>query len=104
MESPRSQFVLKLLPSFADFAFLMPIVFLFARMDGVKTLLADCDTGWHIRTGEWILANRRDAGPGYLFVFQTRTAVVCVGMAFGRVVRLAEWNRRTERGGAVRHS
>jgi hypothetical protein len=58
MESPRSQFVLKLLPSFADFAFLMPIVFLFARMDGVKTLLADCDTGWHIRTGEWILANR----------------------------------------------
>ena len=58
MESPRSQFVLKLLPSFADFAFLMPIVFLFARMDGVKTLLSDCDTGWHIRTGEWILANR----------------------------------------------
>ena len=43
MESPRSQFLLKLLPSFADFAFLMPIVFLFARMDGVKTLLADCE-------------------------------------------------------------
>lgn len=57
MESRRNQFVLKLLPSFADFAFLMPIVFLFARMDGVKTLLSDCDTGWHIRTGEWIVAN-----------------------------------------------
>jgi len=26
-------------------------------MDGVKTLLSDCDTGWHIRTGEWIVAN-----------------------------------------------
>src|SRR5438309_10831712 len=53
----RSQFAVKLLPSLADFAFLMPIVFLFGRMDGMKTLLSDCDTGWHIRTGEWILAN-----------------------------------------------
>ena len=57
METQRSQFALKLLPSFTDFAFLMPIAFLFGRMDGVKTLLGDCDTGWHIRTGEWILAN-----------------------------------------------
>ncbi|MGB7720214.1 MAG: hypothetical protein WBL65_09960 [Bryobacteraceae bacterium] len=57
MEAQRSQFAVKLLPSLADFAFLMPIVFLFGRMDGVKTLLADCDTGWHIRTGEWIVAN-----------------------------------------------
>jgi len=53
----RSQFAVKLLPSLADFAFLMPIVFLFGRMDGVRTLLSDCDTGWHIRTGEWIIAN-----------------------------------------------
>jgi hypothetical protein len=36
---------------------LMPIVFLFGRMEGLKTLLSDCDTGWHIRTGEWILAH-----------------------------------------------
>src|SRR6059058_1869088 len=56
MES-RPQFAVRLLPSLADFAFLMPIAFLFGRMDGVKTLLSDCDTGWHIRTGEWILAN-----------------------------------------------
>src|SRR5215467_11128897 len=56
MES-RSQFAVKLLPSLTDFAFLMPIAFLFGRMEGVKTLLSDCDTGWHIRTGEWILAN-----------------------------------------------
>ena len=53
----RSQFAVKLLPSLADFAFLMPIVFLFGRLEGVKTLLGDCDTGWHIRTGEWILAH-----------------------------------------------
>ena len=26
-------------------------------MEGIKTLLSDCDTGWHIRTGEWILAH-----------------------------------------------
>src|SRR6185503_11993513 len=58
MEAARSQFAVRLLPSLTDFAFLMPMAFLFGRMDGVKTLLADCDTGWHIRTGEWILANR----------------------------------------------
>jgi hypothetical protein len=57
MEANRSQFVLRLLPSFTDFAFLMPIVFLFGRMEGLKSLLGDCDTGWHIRTGEWIVAN-----------------------------------------------
>ena len=57
MQSQRSQLVLKLMPSFADFAFLMPIAFLFGRMAGAKTLLGDCDTGWHIRTGQWITAN-----------------------------------------------
>jgi len=53
----RPQFAIKLLPSLTDFAFLMPVVFLFGRMEGAKTLLGDCDTGWHIRTGEWILGN-----------------------------------------------
>jgi len=57
MEAKNSQFAVKLLPSLTDFAFLMPIFFLFARMNGLKTLLGDCDTGWHIRTGEWILAH-----------------------------------------------
>lgn len=59
MQSTSSKFAVRLLPSLTDFAFLMPIVFLFGRMDGAKTLLSDCDTGWHIRTGEWILANHR---------------------------------------------
>ena len=57
MEAQRSQFAIKCLPSLTDFAFLMPIAFLFGRMDGVQTLLSDCDTGWHIRTGDWIVAN-----------------------------------------------
>ena len=53
----RSKIAVKFLPSLADFAFLMPLLYLFGRMDGAKTLLGDCDTGWHIRTGEWIIAN-----------------------------------------------
>jgi len=32
-------------------------VFLFVGMQGAKTLLGDGDTGWHLRTGEWILAH-----------------------------------------------
>ena len=59
MESTKPHFAFRLMPSLTDMAFLMPVVFLFARMDGVQTLLADGDTGWHIRTGDWILANHR---------------------------------------------
>lgn len=59
MAATQSKFAVKLLPSLTDFAFLMPIVFLFGRMDGTKSLLGDCDTGWHIRTGEWIVANHQ---------------------------------------------
>jgi hypothetical protein len=39
-------------------AFILPLVLLFTRLDGAKTLLGDGDTGWHIRTGEWILSHR----------------------------------------------
>jgi hypothetical protein len=53
----RSQIAVKFLPSLADFAFLMPILYLFGRMEGTATMLGDCDTGWHIRTGEWIIAH-----------------------------------------------
>jgi hypothetical protein len=49
----------RLLPSLTDVAFLMPVLMLFFRLDGAKQLLGDGDTGWHIRTGEWILANGR---------------------------------------------
>jgi hypothetical protein len=47
------------LPSLTDVAFVLPFVLLFARLGGVSFLLQDCDTGWHIRTGEWILRNGR---------------------------------------------
>lgn len=59
MQSTSPKFAVRLLPSLTDFAFLMPILFLFGRMEGAKSLLSDCDTGWHIRTGEWILANHQ---------------------------------------------
>jgi hypothetical protein len=55
----RISVLMRLFPSLTDVAFLMPIVFLFTRMDGAKSMLGDGDTGWHIRTGEWILANGR---------------------------------------------
>lgn len=42
-----------------DAAFAMPLVFLFCGMKGAHTLLGDGDTGWHLRTGEWILAHGR---------------------------------------------
>src|SRR5580658_9846177 len=57
MQAANSKFAIKFLPSMLDFAFLMPMAFLFGRMDGLRSLLGDCDTGWHIRTGEWITAH-----------------------------------------------
>lgn len=51
--------VIRVFPSLTDFAFLLPVIFLFARMNGVNTLLGDGDTGWHLRAGEWMLANGR---------------------------------------------
>ena len=57
METRRLPSILKFWPSFGDIALLLPAMLLFGRMNGVKTVLADGDTGWHIRTGEWILAH-----------------------------------------------
>ena len=59
MTTTRQNPIVRLLPSLTDLAFLMPIVFLFVRMEGAKSMLGDGDTGWHIRTGEWIMANGR---------------------------------------------
>jgi hypothetical protein len=49
----------RIAPSFLDFAFLAPLGFLIARTNGFQTLLGDGDTGWHIRTGDWMLQNGR---------------------------------------------
>src|SRR5690348_9245622 len=51
--------VVRVLPSLTDVAFLLPVGFLFFVMQGAHTLLGDGDTGWHVRTGEWILRNGR---------------------------------------------
>jgi hypothetical protein len=50
---------ISLLPSLSDLAFLTPILVLFWCTTGVGWLLTDSDTGWHIRTGEWILKSGR---------------------------------------------
>jgi len=47
-----------LVPGLADVAFLLPAL-LMLRLGGLSFLLADGDTGWHLRTGEWILRNGR---------------------------------------------
>jgi len=51
--------IARVLPSLTDMAFLMPLAFLFMTLNGARTLLGDADTGWHIRTGQWILAHGR---------------------------------------------
>src|SRR5436305_2036455 len=51
--------VLRFFPSLTDVAFLTPAIFLFSKLEGAKSLLGDGDTGWHVRTGEWILAYGR---------------------------------------------
>jgi hypothetical protein len=53
------RFITSLLPSLTDIAFLLPLILLFTKLNGARTLLGDGDTGWHVRTGEWILANHR---------------------------------------------
>ena len=59
MDAPKPHFLVRLFPSMTDVAFLMPIAFVFLRMGGASGMLGDGDTGWHIRTGEWIMANHR---------------------------------------------
>ena len=47
-------------------------------------MLGDGDTGWHIRTGEWILANGRVPHQDMFSFTKAGAAVVCLGMAVGR--------------------
>jgi hypothetical protein len=47
------------LPSIADCAFVSVLFWLFFFGQGATALLGDGDTGWHIRTGEWVLAEGR---------------------------------------------
>src|SRR3954468_13653289 len=54
VEAPGQAFW-RILPSLTDIAFLFPIAMLFLVLQGARTLLGDADTGWQIRSGEWIL-------------------------------------------------
>lgn len=49
--------IIRLLPSLTDVAFLLPVILLFAGLRGVRSLLGDGDTGWHVRIGDWILVH-----------------------------------------------
>lgn len=49
----------QLIPTLSDLAFVLPILVLFWSTTGVGWLLTDSDTGWHIRTGQWILKHGR---------------------------------------------
>jgi len=59
MNAKRPPLLVRFLPSLADVAFLLPIVFIFAKLGGLGVMLGDGDTGWHIRAGDWMLENRR---------------------------------------------
>jgi hypothetical protein len=53
------RWVLRMLPSLTDLAFLIPAFLLLVFLTGgISSLLGDADTAWHIRTGEWILQHR----------------------------------------------
>ena len=46
---------IRVFPCLTDLAFLLPALVILFVLPGTKALLADGDTGWHIKTGEWIL-------------------------------------------------
>jgi hypothetical protein len=54
-EAPRGLLRRLLVPSLLDVFFLALLGAAFAHPDGMRSLLSDGDTGWHIRTGEAIL-------------------------------------------------
>jgi hypothetical protein len=59
METTRTTRTLAaMLPSLTDVMFLLPIAFLLTHEQGLSSLI-EGDTGWHLRAGEWILANRQ---------------------------------------------
>jgi hypothetical protein len=53
------RWLLRLLPSLTDLAFLIPAFLLISVLPGgLGMLLGDADTAWHIKTGEWILQHK----------------------------------------------
>src|SRR5580765_3079033 len=54
-QAPTARVRSWLLPSLSDVLFFVLLSILFMSGSGWSELLADSDTGWHIRTGEYIL-------------------------------------------------
>lgn len=58
-QAQKTPAIARVLPSLTDVAFLMPLMFIWIKLAGARTLLGDGDTGWHVKTGEWMLANHQ---------------------------------------------
>lgn len=54
-QAPRSRLRRLLIPSLLDVFFLALLLTAFSHPQGLRSLLSDGDTGWHIRTGELVL-------------------------------------------------
>src|ERR1051325_333708 len=54
-QRPLNAWMRWLMPSFSDVLMIAIVAVMFMRAAGWSTLLGDGDTGWHIRTGEYIL-------------------------------------------------
>ena len=54
-QAVKTPAALRFFPSSRDVVVLLPWLLLLSSHAGVSQLLGDGDTGWHIRTGEWIL-------------------------------------------------
>jgi len=59
MTDTKTNPILRLMPSLTDVAFLLPLILLFGGLEGVRNMLGDGDTGWHVRIGDWILAHHQ---------------------------------------------
>jgi hypothetical protein len=102
--------VARWLPSLGDFVLLLPPLFLIGVMEGPSTII-EGDTGWHIRTGQWILQHHAiphidlfsytfpqkawfawewlwDAGAGWIFTHYGLSAVAMLSMLFASLVCL----------------
>jgi hypothetical protein len=55
----------------------MPIAYLFGKLGGAGSLLNDCDTGWHIRTGNGSSPTARFRGTP-VFLFEAGRGLVCL--------------------------
>jgi hypothetical protein len=81
-------------PSLSDLLLVSLIAWLFVAGQGWTVLLADGDTGWHIRTGDWILQNSsiptrdifsfsRDGEPWFAWEWLSDVLFACVSRHWG---------------------